>query len=47
MSLYDKNEYLGFGEIMHYKLPLKACSRSMASNNALKFPFPKDLAPLR
>ena len=30
-----------------YKFPLAACSRSIASNSALKFPFPKLLAPLR
>ena len=30
-----------------YKLPLAACSRSIASNKALKFPLPKLLAPLR
>jgi hypothetical protein len=30
-----------------YKFPRKPCSISMASNKALKFPLPKDLAPLR
>ncbi len=30
-----------------YKFPLASCSLSNASNNALKFPFPKLLAPLR
>lgn len=30
-----------------YKFPLNSCSRSMASNNALKLPAPKDCAPLR
>lgn len=30
-----------------YKFPLAACSRSMASNNALKLPLPKLFAPLR
>ena len=28
-------------------VPLTACSRSIASNSALKFPFPNDLAPAR
>ena len=31
----------------HYKFPLSACSRSMASNSALKLPFPNPLLPLR
>src|SRR5262245_20489251 len=31
----------------HYRLPLAACSRSIASNNALKFPLPNDFAPFR
>lgn len=31
----------------YYKFPLSSCSRSMASNRALKFPLPKLLAPLR
>jgi hypothetical protein len=31
----------------NYKFPLDSCSRSMASNRALKFPLPKLLAPLR
>lgn len=30
-----------------YRLPLAYCSLSNASNNALKFPFPKLFAPLR
>src|SRR4030095_9157492 len=30
-----------------YKLPLAACSRSMASKSALKLPLPKLFAPLR
>ena len=30
-----------------YNVPLASCSRSIASNNALKFPLPKLLAPLR
>lgn len=30
-----------------YKVPLLSCSRSMASNKAWKFPFPKLQAPLR
>jgi len=30
-----------------YKLPRRACSRSIDSNKALKLPFPNDLAPLR
>lgn len=30
-----------------YRVPLEACSRSMASNKALKFPLPNDRAPLR
>src|SRR5438034_2954222 len=30
-----------------YKLPLAPCSRSMASNSALKLPLPKLFAPLR
>ncbi len=30
-----------------YKFPLISCSLSKASNNALKFPLPKDFAPLR
>ena len=30
-----------------YKLPLKSCSLSIASNRALKLPAPNDLAPLR
>lgn len=30
-----------------YKLPLSSCSRSIASNRALKLPAPKDRAPLR
>src|SRR6266508_2922242 len=31
----------------NYKFPLAACSRSMASNSALKLPLPKLFAPLR
>src|SRR5438132_543232 len=31
----------------YYKLPRAACSRSMASNSALKLPLPKLFAPLR
>ena len=30
-----------------HKFPLAACSRSMASNSALKLPLPKLFAPLR
>ena len=30
-----------------YKLPRISCSLSIASNNALKFPLPKDFAPQR
>ena len=33
--------------IIPYRLPRNACSRSMASKSALKFPLPKDLAPRR
>lgn len=31
----------------YYKFPRDSCSLSSASNKALKFPFPKLLAPLR
>lgn len=31
----------------NYKFPLRSCSRSMDSNNALKLPLPNDFAPLR
>lgn len=34
-----------YPEPWFYKVPLNSCSRSMASNNALKFPFPKEVAP--
>lgn len=30
-----------------YSVPLFSCSRSMDSNNALKLPAPKPLAPIR
>jgi len=30
-----------------YNVPRNSCSRSMASNRALKFPLPKEVAPLR
>lgn len=30
-----------------YNVPLISCSRSIASNSALKFPLPKDFAPFR
>lgn len=30
-----------------YKFPLNSCSLSIASNSALKFPLPKEVAPLR
>lgn len=30
-----------------HKFPLAACSRSIASNNALKLPLPKLFAPFR
>lgn len=33
--------------VSFYKFPLRACSRSNASNNALKFPAPNDWAPCR
>lgn len=36
-----------YTKMCNYKLPLKACSPSMASNKALKFPLPKLLAPFR
>jgi hypothetical protein len=36
----------GLPDLPH-KFPLAACSRSMASNSALKFPFPKLFAPFR
>ena len=35
------------GILAFYKLPLAACSRSIASNKALKLPLPKLWAPLR
>ncbi len=31
----------------NYKVPLFACSLSMDSNNALKFPAPNPVAPIR
>ena len=31
----------------NYKVPRSICSRSMDSNNALKFPAPKPRAPMR
>ena len=46
----QKNEIFvpAAGEIIHsYKLPRSACSLSIASNKALKFPLPKLLAPFR
>lgn len=36
-----------FMKVTIYKVPRLACSASMDSNNAWKFPFPNDLAPLR
>src|SRR5690606_60485 len=30
-----------------YRFPRRSCSRSMASNSALKLPAPKERAPLR
>src|SRR5918996_2760450 len=39
---------LAFGEDeVHYRFPLASCSRSIASNRALKLPAPKPLAPWR
>ncbi len=35
------------GIICRYNVPLKACSLSIDSNNALKLPAPKPLAPMR
>src|SRR5579863_158580 len=35
------------GELHTYKFPRKSCSRSSASNSALKLPSPKPRAPLR
>ena len=32
-------------EVVPQRFPLSACSRSMDSNSALKFPFPNDFAP--
>jgi len=33
--------------ISRYNVPLNSCSRSIASNNALKLPLPKLFAPWR
>jgi len=30
-----------------YNVPLNSCSLSIASNKALKFPLPKEVAPFR
>ena len=38
---------LGMAESCPYRLPRSACSRSMASNSALKLPSPKPRAPWR
>ena len=38
---------LAFYKKIDYKLPLASCSLSIASNKALKLPFPKLFAPLR
>ena len=35
------------GACTYYKFPRRACSRSIASNRALKLPFPKLRLPLR
>lgn len=32
-------------KLFYYRLPLSACSLSMDSNKAWKFPFPNDFAP--
>src|SRR5581483_6171291 len=45
-SLHRIRFVLEYGR-SHYKLPRSACSRSMASNSALKLPLPKLFAPLR
>ena len=39
------NEYIQI--IADYNVPLNACSRSILSNKALKFPAPKPFAPIR
>ena len=36
-----------YRKLPHQRLPRRACSRSMASNSALKFPLPKLRLPLR
>jgi len=42
------NDYYFILELLtDYKFPLSPCSLSIASNKALKLPFPKLLAPLR
>ena len=46
LPIFSKQETGQTGkQINLYKLPRSACSLSMASNKALKFPFPKLLAP--
>jgi hypothetical protein len=34
-------------KLNYYNVPRNSCSRSMASNSALKLPLPKEVAPLR
>jgi hypothetical protein len=42
----DETNHLS-GELASYKFPRNPCSRSMASNSALKLPLPKLRLPLR
>src|SRR5690606_22049291 len=46
-GLFGANGVIFFGVSVIQRLPRRACSRSMASNNALKLPFPNEVAPLR
>lgn len=44
---YVKKVNSPLGGLGTYNVPLFACSLSILSNNALKFPAPKPLAPMR
>ena len=45
-SLNSISAFEDFDIKMNYKVPLLRCSLSIAKKRALKFPLPKELAPL-
>jgi hypothetical protein len=43
----DRGDFGNHQDLTAYNVPLSSCSRSMASNKALKLPLPKERAPSR